>query len=308
MTRWTGVLGAVTTTVAASVLVLLAAQGAQAAEPRATHLCSTYAWGTPRSASISGATFEGDLVADVSCWVSDSRVSGDVLVLPGTALWLDGATVAGDVRTTGGPNELTSWVDTRDSDLHGDLTVARSGTLRSTTVRGDVVAAGAPADSLVLEDVRVLGGVAGTVGGLTLDRTAVVGPVDVTTWDATRVRASAVGADLTARRGRLLVHDSVVRGTLTAAGPSDLLVCRTQVDGDLAVSGVRVWGRVGEERSAYCRTTVGGSAHVAGNPASVVLGDLHVAGDLVCAGNTGSLGVVRRSALVVGGTRSPGCT
>ncbi|WP_258725069.1 hypothetical protein [Cellulomonas sp. NS3] len=260
-------------------------------------------------------TVDGDLVVDASCTTAGVYITGDVVVLPDAlAVHLHGSTVLGDVRSADGP---ATWptVSMSGTTVYGDVELGEGAWLDTSTVHGDVLVATGDEPggfegaewTVTLERMRVRGDVRGATGDLTLVSSAVLGSVDVTSTVVTRVRDSLVHTDLTARGGRLVVHDSSLHGSVTAAATQDVLVCRTGVGGDLTVRGVRLWSRVGEERTEYCRTTVGGSVHVLDNPSSVILGDLHVTGDLTCARNTGRLGVVQHETLVVAGTRSPAC-
>lgn len=303
--------------VAAAVLGSLGGPAAAAAAPP-TYLCSELVAQQQDRGGVYGRHLVGDLVADgPACRVASSSITGDVTVEAGTFLALDRVTVTGDVRSAEGTQ--ATWVEMWDSVVHGDVAVNALAVLVS-TVHGDVEAeaTATPAnpwgvwpyvEPLLLVHVSRLGGsVRADVPTLSFGTSTVVGAVDATATQLVRVQGTAVGADVTARGdARLVVHDSQVRGALHADRVRDVLVCRTGVGGDLVLEATRMWTRVGEEGREQCRTTVDGSVRVVDNPSSVILGDLHVAGDLVCADNTGSLGVVRRPELTVAGARSPEC-
>lgn len=307
----------------AAVVLAAATLGGLGAPPTAaavppTYLCSELVAQQPGRGAVYGRHLVGDLVADgPACRVVSSTVTGDVTVAAGTYLSLDRATVTGDVRRADGTS--ATWVEAWDSVMHGDVVVNALAVLVS-TVHGDVDAdaTATPAnpwrvwpyvDPVVVLSTSRLGGDVRVHGPVAeLATSSVVGTVDATTTQFVRLRDTAVGADVTARGdARLVVHDTQVRGALHADRVRDVLVCRTGVGGDLVLEATRMWTRVGEEGRERCRTTVGGSVRVLDNPSSVILGDVHVTGDLVCANNTGSLGVVRRPGLTVAGTRAPEC-
>lgn len=263
-----------------AALAACVAAPAHAADP--TYLCSEVSAANAQG-TVWGEALYGDLVADGDCALLYSRVTGDVTVPPGSSLTVTLSSLLGSL-TSSGP------VTADRLRLHGDLTLDAPGTAR-----------------LSLTDSWVAGRTSGTTGSLLLARTTVTGPLDVVTTDATRLRTSVVGGSATVRGGRLLVHDSLVTGTLTSTGATDALVCRSEVRGDLVLRDVQGWSRLGQERTEVCRTTVGGSVLLEGNTHSVVLGDLAVGGDLVCTGNTGPQGVVRTPALTVAGARTGEC-
>lgn len=270
---------------AAAVTLLAAAAAcltvpAQAADP--TYRCSEVSAANPQG-SMWGEVLYGDLVADGECALLYSRITGDVTVPPGSSLTTTLTTVTGTLRTAGP-------VTAERLRVHGDLALEAPGTAQ-----------------VSLTDSWVAGAASGSVGSLLLARATVMGPLEVTTVDAARLRTSVVGGTATVRGGRLLVHDSLVRGSLASTAATDALVCRSEVRGDLLLTGVQGWSRLGQERTEVCRTTVGGSVRLVDNPHSVVLGDLAVGGDLVCTGNTGPQGVVRTAGLTVAGASTGQC-
>ncbi|MBB2923744.1 hypothetical protein [Cellulomonas cellasea] len=271
-------------------------------------LCSAL-WTDPGSRTVRGVVVHGDLVVDEGCVLADTTVTGDVTLLDGSGLRLEfRAVVRGDVRSTVEPPGYDPALTAHWATIGGDVVVPGYAHLYDTTVHGDVVLEAGTGGGVILGRSRVVGGVRGTVGSLSVRESAVLGPVDVVTGtDVLRVNDSTLGSSLTAGGDRLVVHDSRIRGSLASTGSEDVLVCRTHVDGDLTVTEVRGWSQVGQEGSEHCRTTVGGSVHLRDNPHSVVLGDLAVGGDLVCAGNTGPQGVVRTERLTVAGTAAAPC-
>lgn len=273
--------------------VLAAGTAAAALEPAAaTTVCSAL----PRESNGGVyARVDGDLVVDGHCWFVGS-VAGDVLVLRDGYFQLQPGTVAGNLASVAG-----STVSLDGSTVEGDLVAGGALNLHQSTVRGDVRVLDGSRGVAWISSSTLGGNLTGSARAVNLTDSFVLGSVEATTREALRAARVVVRGDLTAHGARLIVHDSTVDGALVADDTSDVLVCRVGVGADLVVRGVRVWSRVGEERTERCRVTVGGSVHVLGNPSSVVLGDVRVTGDLVCAGNTGSLGVVRRPALVVAG-------
>jgi hypothetical protein len=246
-----------------------------AADPQ---LCSALptTWGEVQMVEV-----DGDLVADGECRFSEGRVRGDLLVPPGGRL------------------------DALSLDVHGDLRVAGEAQVYATRVHGAVVLD--QAARVTVDQSSVVAGVTGSADVAAVRSSGVLGDVVVTATNAVRLSRSVVGGAVDVRGGRLLVHDTGIRGALTSVGATDVLVCRTTVRGDLTVTDVQGWSRVGQERQELCRTTVGGSVRVVDNPHSVVLDDLVVAGDVLCTGNTGPQLVVRTAALTVAGTRSGQC-
>jgi hypothetical protein len=302
---------------AAAVLVLVVVgPGCVAATARAAtpteppgRRCSDL-WTDPRSGTVADVVVEGDLLVDAYCALVRTTVTGDATLLDGGALDLQfEAVVRGDVHGTVEPSGWDPSVNAQGATIGGDVVVPGYAHLRHTSVHGDVVLeAGTGRGGLILDEALVAGAVRGTADSVLVEESAVLGPVDVTTGEgATRVRRSTLGASLRTGGGRLVLHDSRIRGALESAGSRDVLVCRSQVDGDLTVTDVQGWSRVGEERGESCRTTVGGSVHLVDNTHSIVLGDLRVAGDLVCTGNTGPQGVVRTERLAVAGTGDGEC-
>lgn len=286
----------------ALVAGLTAAGPADAVVPAAS-LCSALS----PAGYVHDRTVEGDVVADVPCTLWNVVVTGD-LVLDAVDVRTDRVTVEGDVRSAGedGP-AATAAVHLRDTVVRGSVTTTQDLHLDRSTVQGEVDLGEDRGQAVVVERAVVVGGVRGNPQELLLDQAGVLGPVDVRTGEALRVRRSVVGSDLTARGGRLVVHSTAVVGSLTAEATQDVLVCRSTVREDLTVREVRLWGRVGEEGAEPCTTRVDGSVHLVDNPSSVILGAVHVGGDLTCEGNAGSLGVALRDTLVVDGARGGQC-
>lgn len=216
---------------------------------------------------------DGDLVADGECRGVSGDVHGDVVVPAGASF------------------------DARSLDVHGDLRVAGYSGLYGSQVHGDVLLDGAA--HVVLQHTSVVGGVTGSALAVQVYASGVLGDVTVASTGATRLTRSVLGGAVDVRGGRLLVHDTGVRGNLTSTTATDVLVCRASLRGDLTVTDVQGWSRVGQERQELCRTTVGGSVRVVDNPHTVVLDDVVVSGDLLCAGNTGPQLVVRTARLTV---------
>lgn len=270
--------------IAASLAVAAALAGASslpaAAVPGpAPLLCS--ALPTDPEGQVGAVEVDGDLVADGECRVSGGYVRGDVVVPAGALL------------------------DALSLDVHGELRVAGSASLYGAQVHGDVVLDGAT--GVGLQHTSVVGGITGSAVAVQVYASGVLGDVTVASTGATRLTRSVVGGSVDVRGGRLIVHGTGVRGGLTSTAATDVLVCRASLRGDLTVTDVQGWSRVGQERQELCRTTVGGSVHVVDNPHSVVLDDLVVAGDLLCTGNTGPQTVVRTARLTVAGNRTGQC-
>lgn len=284
--------------------------GADATGPAgpAGQLCSEL-WTDPRSPTVSDEVIHGDLVVDGGCILVRTTVTGDATLLDGAGLRLEsGSTVRGDVHSTVEPPGFDPALTAHWATIGGDVVVPGYAHLYDTTVHGDVVLEAGTGGGVLLHGSRVVGGVRGTVGSLSVVESAVLGPVDVVAGtDVLRVRDSTLGSSLTAGGDRLVVHDSRIRGSLVSTRSQDLLVCRSQVGGDLTVTEVGGWSQVGQEGDEHCRTTVGGSVHLRDNPHSIVLGDLAVGGDLVCTGNAGPQGVVRTERLTVAGSAGAPC-
>jgi hypothetical protein len=261
-------------------------------------LCSTLERGT-------GGVVPGDVVADVDCLFIAATVLGDITVLPGGGIDLRESTVHGSVRSSGGGS---LWIF--DTQVDGDVSAVRTSgeaALWNTVVGGSLRIESAFSwigRTTVAGDVDLL---ARQWGDVTLFESVIGGTVTASAPEKVQVRDNHVGGSLVTGMGRLISHDNRVDGSLTSTSASDVLVCRTTVGGDLTVTDVQGWSRVGQELPYRCRTTVGGSVHVVDNPHSVVLGDLVVAGDLVCTGNTGPRLVVRGPSLTVAGARTGQC-
>lgn len=231
-----------------------------------------------REAVVEGVRIEGDLLADDDCGLVRSTVTGDILVLPGFGVALfDGTVVHGSVRGRGP-------VDVDGSYVHGDVHVD------------------APERQLWIVSSTVGGDVTGHVTASVLQSAHVHGSYDVTTTEAARFRGgSTVLGTLDTRGGRLLLHDTVVRGDVTSSGSAGALLCRARLDGALTITGLRAYARVGLEPPYDCTTTVAGPVELRDNPHSIDLGTVSTP-LLVCAGNTGPRGVT------VDGTQSLGAT
>ncbi|WP_258725068.1 hypothetical protein [Cellulomonas sp. NS3] len=266
----------------AAALVAAPALPVAAAPDLPTYLCSDLMRENPEG-TVWDVMVRGHVIADAGCSVLYSNVVGDLTVLPDGDLDMHRSGVHGELAVAG-----PAYV--RESEVHGDVSVATSGTV-------------APA----IAYSWVGGSVRGTADELTLGAVTVTGDVDVDTTRTLRLWDVLVGGSLDATGGRLIAHRTTVTGNLTSTGATDVLVCRGVVGGDLTVAGVQGWSRVGEERRLRCHSSVAGSVRVVDNPHTVVLGDLAVAGDLVCTGNTGPRGVVLRDRLAVAGTRSGQC-
>lgn len=299
-------------------LLVATATGAAAAGPPPTYLCSELRAQQPDERWVHGRHLDGNLLVDIPrCVVVSSTVTGDVTVGEGAYLALAYVTVTGDIRRE--PGAQASWTEVGASTVHGAVD-AHALSVIDSTVHGDIAADATTTppdlergwpyrDPLLVVHASRLGGdvrLAGDV--LDVSASSVVGTVDATGGEFARFRVLSVGGGVTVRGdARLVMHGAHVQGALHADGVRDVLVCRTGIRGDLVLEATRMWTRVGEEGQEQCRTTVGGSVRVVDNPSSVILGDLAVGGDLVCANNTGSQGVVRRPGLTVAGAVSPGC-
>lgn len=225
-------------------------------------LCSEL-W-NQREHVVANVDVVGDVLIDEGgCNILHSSVSGDVIVPAGQGVNLYGTVVDGDVRAAG------------------------SAMLHETTVFGTVL--GEAADTAVLRvdrwstvnDVRGLAREVTFTGGA-----RATGTYDVTATEMHRLQHSSFDGPVTARGGRLLTHGSTFTN-LTAVGSRDAIVCRTAVSGDLTVTALSDYARIGLEGREQCRTTVGGSLVLRDNPHSVDLGEVEIARNLVCVRNTG---------------------
>lgn len=281
--RWVRRAGAVA---CALVVGVVAAASGAAAAARPTFLCSEL----PRNGVyVVDLRVRGDVVADapdgVPCLFVNVVVEGDVLVRHDGRVLLDVSTVLGSVRSEG-PVSI----------VHGSV------------VEGDVVLDDAHTwTGLDVRDSRVDGSVTGRTGYARLFRSTVAGSYDVDTVSRAQLARTTVGGPVLTRGGRLLVHDTTVGGGLSSSGSGEVLVCRTVVTGDLTVTDVRGYVRLGVEADERCRTTVGGDVVLVDNPHSLDLGDLAVAGDLVCTGNTGPRGITFTPLTTVAGARTGQC-
>ncbi|MBB2923260.1 hypothetical protein [Cellulomonas cellasea] len=279
--RWSAVLALVL----AGAALTPSAAGAVEVEPPPA-LCSTL----PRNGdAVVDLTVPGDLVADTfhggPCVLVNVVVEGDVVVPHDSSFHAVLATVRGSVDARGGV------AITERSTVGGDVVVDDEHVWRALEVR----------DSTVTGDVR------GRTAGARIVRSTVSGAYDVATTTRAQLARTSVAGPVDTRGGRLLVHDATLGASLTSTGSGEVLVCRTSVVGDLTVTDVRGYVRLGVEADERCRTTVGGSVLLVDNPHSLDLGDLAVAGDLVCTGNTGPRGITTSPLTTVTGARSGQC-
>jgi hypothetical protein len=260
-TRLIAALGAVA---ALGVTVLAPAASA---EPPPVQRCSDL------GPAIWETSVDGDLLVDVGCDLWRSSVRGDVTVVAGVELSIGQSGVSGDVRSAG-----SVWVG--GSRIEGDVVLDGLDTAALEVY---------PADQ---EISTFVGDVTGRATDVRLAGAVVEGAYDVTVRDATRIRdRSRLVGPATARGGRLLVHDATFLGGLTSTGSGDSIMCRATIFGDLRVTGLTDYARLGVEGDRMCRTSVSGSVVLQDNPHSIDLGRLEVAGDLRCTGNTGPRGI-----------------
>lgn len=277
---------AVSAVVAATVVAVGAAAPSGAAADPSPVRCSDL---SENGSSVVGAHVVGDFLAD-----SDD----------GSGCFLRSATITGDVLATAYTVAEASTVGGTVTVVDGHLTLAYGASVGGDVVMGDLAY---PWLGLSLVASTVAGSVHGQAGSVYVGEDSTVeGDYDLTTSGVVRIRHSTVAGDVDSRGGRLLVHDATVGGRLTATGSAPL-VCRTTVGGDLTVTDAHAYARLGIEGRERCRTTVGGSVRVVDNTHSVDLGDLVVAGDLVCTGNTGPRLVTWTALTSVAGTRTGQC-
>ncbi|WP_258724840.1 hypothetical protein [Cellulomonas sp. NS3] len=234
---------------------------AAAAVDQPVTLCSEL-W-NQREHIAANQTVIGDVIIDEGyCYLAHSTVSGDVVVPAGQRVELSGTVVDGDVRATGGASLYQARV-------HGAVELDGADTAWLRVERSTV------------RDVR------GVARDLTFaGASRVTGTYDVTATEMHRLQHSTFLGSVTARGGRMLTHSSTF-ADLTAVGSRDAIVCRTAVAGDLTVTGLSDYARLGLEGREQCRTTIGGSLILRDNPHSVDLGEVAIAQDLVCVRNTG---------------------
>lgn len=273
-TVWAAVLG--------SVLACVVVPVAPAAAQTPTVRCSDIDDGTWR-ARVAYRQVDADLLVDGrTCRLFHVGVYGDVLVPAGSSLFLEHATV------------------------HGTVTSAGSTSLYKSSVDGDVALA--TREELALYFSTVRGSVTGEASSVTLWRSTIAHTVDLTLGFYFGLSYSHVGGSATLRPGQFHVEGSTVVGDLTSTGAADGgRMCRSTVHGDLRLTGSADDLNLAASWQEPCRTTVHGSAHLTDNTGDVLLGRLHVRGDLVCTGNTGPRGVVPVGTASVEGTRSGQC-
>lgn len=261
---------------------LVAAPGAAAADQ---HLCSDL------GGRVEHRRVEGDLVADVSCYVGESLVTGDVLAPTGQYVGVRYSSVKGDVRST------------------GEVRVEQS------TVMGGVVLE-SPASVLNVWQATVRRSVRGDAFSVVVSESTVEGAVNVATTDLTSVYLSSVGGWVTTHGGFLQVWGSQLGRGLTSNGSGGVAVCASAVAADVAITrshGTVELGFSADGRNERCsdradqRNEFLGSLVLTDNPHSIRVGGGSVAGDLVCSGSTGPRGVAVAPDLVVGGARSGDC-
>ncbi|MFS0701321.1 hypothetical protein AB6N24_15230 [Cellulomonas sp. 179-A 4D5 NHS] len=209
-----------------------------------------------------------DFWVDVDCDLTDVHVKGWVEVSPGVSLTAERLVVERSLAVAGDTSLVASAV-------RGSVDLRPSGTpyafsAETLTVRGDVVGS---ADTVSLRYARIDGG------------------YDVATSTLVRLQSSTVTRDVIARGGRLVVHDTTFLDSFESVGNGDVLVCRVSVAGNLHVTGLTDYARLGVEGTLRCRSQVHGSVVLEDNPHSVDLGPLEIDGDLVCFGNTGPRGI-----------------
>ncbi|MBB2924436.1 hypothetical protein [Cellulomonas cellasea] len=238
----------------------LAVPGATAAAEQPATLC-TDLW-NQREGIVANVAVVGDLIVDGSCYILRSSVTGDVVVPAGQQVVLSETVVDGDVRASGRAALLSSIVD-------GAVELDGAGTAVLRVEGGTV------------RDVR------GAAREVTFAAGArLTGTYDVTAGEMHRLQGSTFVGPVTARDGRLLTHGSTF-GDVTAIGSRDAIVCRTTVTGDLTVTALADYARIGLEGRERCGVTIGGSLVLRDNPHSVDLGEVAIARDLVCVRNSG---------------------
>ncbi|MFC8192319.1 hypothetical protein ACFUMH_11750 [Cellulomonas sp. NPDC057328] len=234
----------------------------------------------------------GDLVVRDMCSASASSIAGDVRVEAGAAADLRAVDVGGDVLVAPRANVSLHAVDVAGGvrlDDAGYLGLHGSDVGRS--VRGS------------MRDGWLLG-------------TYVRGAVNLWAHEGTRpTRITFVGA----RTGgwvNLVRADVTIRSAdlgrgLTLTGVPRGELCGLKVAADVTVQRsrgpVRVGGRTSgagcEDARPAALMTFGAGLHLLDNRAAVLVQDVHVAGDAVCAGNAEPARVVG----TVDGTRDPRC-
>lgn len=240
---------------------------------------------------VANVAVVGDVLVDEGrCTIIHSSVSGDVIVPAGQTVNLSTTVVDGDVRAAGGVG------------------------LDETAVFGTVQLEAADTATLRVDRRSTVADVRGAARELTFAGGArVTGTYDVTATDMHRLQHSTFVGPVTARGGRLLTHGSTF-ADLTAVGSRDAIVCRTAVAGDLTVTALSDYARIGLEGREQCRTTVGGSLVLRDNPHSVDLGEVAITRNLVCVRNTGPRVVTGTAAstdgsrVTVGGVTYGECT
>ncbi|QHT57243.1 hypothetical protein GXP71_14940 [Cellulomonas sp. H30R-01] len=229
---------------------------------------------------------DGDLLVDGPCELTDSVVHGDVRVLEaeGSYLLLRDSTVDGTLRVAGS-------VQVYGSDLGAIRLRAATAVVLAfgSTVAGDVTG---PGQWLELADVHVLGDVRSSAFETDLERATVDGDVRITdgwTW----------------------ILDSTLGGSLQITRPPfGVIVCGTDVAGGVTVRDAAAAVDVGPRATCPTgpdapTTTVGGTLTLLRNVGPVRVGDVRVAGDLVCRANVGGVAVL--DGVTVDGTRRGQC-
>lgn len=244
---------------------------------RPVTLCSDL-W-NEREYVVANVDVVGDVLVDAGgCTIIHSSVSGDVIVPAGQRVGLSTTVVDGDVRAAG----------------RADLNAA--------TVFGTVRLEAADTAWLRVDLGSTVHDVRGVAHEVTFARgVRATGTYDVTATEMHRLQSSTFLGPVTARGGRLLTHGSTF-ADLTAVGSRDAIVCRTLVTGDLTVTALSDYARIGLEGRERCRTTVGGSLVLRDNPHSVDLGEVAITRNLVCVRNTGPR-VVTGTAAFTDGSR-----
>ncbi|MBB2923405.1 hypothetical protein [Cellulomonas cellasea] len=271
--------GAARLAVVAAVVLGLSSFAAVPAAAQPTVLCSDLA--TTSDGWVYDQRIEGDLVADIEwCYLVATTVVGDVEVLEGATFDTHSATLLGDVRAAGHT------------------------ALEETTVLGSVTLT-APGVNVDLKSSDVLGDVLGRGSYISLRWSTVAGRYDATAF--VKVMSSQVSGPFSAGGGRAVIHWSEFGDELRLAGTRDVILCGSAIAGDLIVTGLLDYARLGLQGETDCRTDVGGSALLRDNPHSLDLGELVVRGDLVCEANTGPRGITGLDRVTVRGTRSGQC-
>jgi hypothetical protein len=219
------------------------------------------------SGTAEGFTIAGDLAvpAGASCTLIDSTVRGNVVVRDDANLSLDGSTIRGNltVRTNG-------FVGATGSSV-GGVTALRE------------------AFGAAVEQSELSGGVNARESGFFFSDGTTHGVRVVSNASQTVILSGWVSGDVRTTLDLLTdVRDSVVTGGYTVdQAELGSVVCRSEIDGNVAVSGSGDLIQLGGSAPVTdCEFNVfGGSVTVTDNTADIRISDNVIRGDLACAGN-----------------------